>query len=328
MSVSLIIVNYRAASAVERMLETVSGVDEVVAVDHSEEPDEADRLRTLGLDQVIVQPNGGYAAGLNRGVRESRGDVVLLANPDVLFSEGAIQALVEAVSDASVGIAAPQLTWDETGRWSVPQAPHLDWWVELEGRYLPRRSRKRYLGEQLRLWDATEPVQTATVSGTVMAVRREAFRAVGGMDPRYFLFYEENDFCMRVARVGLSAVVVPEARVCHAIGVSAETDAEAHFGPSLDRFRKLWLPRWFTMVWPDAIEPAPAPPRRRDPRRAGPNARWVISPTERYIPLVRGPLVQDLDAEAPDFLPSEAAKGWVRGILDGNRVHRIRNRHR
>ncbi len=323
MSVSLIVVNYHASGALKRMLPTVEGVDEIVIVDHSEDEGELTVLESLRVDRVIVQPNAGYGAGLNRGVKESSGDILLLANPDLLLEPRTVGALVSALGVPGAGIAGPQLVWDEAGRWSVPQAPDTGWWGEVEARHSLWTARRRYLKEQLRLWQATAPTGTELVSGTLMAVTRSTFRAAGGFDPKYFLFYEENDFCLRVKRLGLHPVVVPDARVCHAIGVSADKDAAGYFGPSLERFRRLWMPAWFTTFWPDAMTPGRSRVRSVDPARAGVGARWVISPSNRFMPLVRGPLVAEADPTDVNFLPAPAAQSWVLGIMEGLRVRTV-----
>ncbi|MEN8164681.1 MAG: hypothetical protein ABFS37_11180, partial [Acidobacteriota bacterium] len=212
------------------------------------------------------------------------------------------------------------LVWDEAGRWAVPQAPDTGWWSEIEARYGLWIARRRYFKEQLRLWQATDPTPTALVSGTMMAVTRATFQAAGGFDPKYFLFYEENDFCMRVSSLGLQPVVVPEAQVCHAIGVSTDQAAAKHFGPSHERFRRLWLPAWYTTLWPDPVPPGRSRVRSVNPSRACDGARWVISPTNRFMPLVRGPLVSESDPTETDFLPAPAAHSWILGIMEGLRV--------
>lgn len=325
MVVSLVVVNYHSSGSLERMLRTVEGVDEIVIVDHSEDDQELEALKALGADRVVAQPNGGYGAGLNRGVRESRGDTLLLANPDLLLRPGAIRSLVDALEVPGVGIAAPQLVWDEAERWEVPQAPNIGWWNEIEAKYSLWTARRRYFKEQLKLWSATEPTVTSLVSGTLMAVKKESFLAAGGFDPKYFLFYEENDFCLRMRQLGLVPVVAPGARVCHAIGVSADEEAASHFGPSHERFRRLWLPALFTTLWPDPLPPGNSRIRSVDPSRAKDGARWVISPTERFMPVVRGPLVEQADPADVGFLPAPAAHSWVLGIMEDLRVRKVKN---
>jgi GT2 family glycosyltransferase len=59
------------------------------------------------------------------------------------------------------------------------------------------------------------------VYGTFMAVRRDAFRQLGGFDEGYFLYGEDLDLCHRAAAHGLRTVHVPEARAVHGANVSA-----------------------------------------------------------------------------------------------------------
>jgi N-acetylglucosaminyl-diphospho-decaprenol L-rhamnosyltransferase len=70
------------------------------------------------------------------------------------------------------------------------------------------------------------------LSGSCMLVRREAFDAVGGFDPAYFMYFEDLDLCERIGRAGWQNVYVPTSVVCHAGGASTSKDprtmADAH----------------------------------------------------------------------------------------------------
>lgn len=323
MQISLVVVNYHSSNQLRQMLESIVGVNEVIVVDHSEDEAELAVLRTLGVDRIIAQKNLGYGAGLNRGAREAAGEVLVLANPDLRFLDGAFGLLTEALERPEVGVAAPALFWDESARWSIPHARHVTWWTELEAARFPRLARRRYLKRQLGLWSTGRTVQTPVVSGTVMALKRSTFVAAGGFDERYFLFYEENDFCMRLGQLGLQPVVVPAAKVQHAVGVSASARGAEHLDASYLRYRQLWFPAWFTMVRPHPIS-APAPAVRiatREQRKGA--GRWVIAPNETFMPVVLGPPVEELDADTPDFMPLDTPPDWRRGILDGATIRMV-----
>jgi GT2 family glycosyltransferase len=86
-------------------------------------------------------------------------------------------------------------------------------------RFFPRHPAARAYN----LEDA-DPAQTTdvdAVSGAFLMVRREALDAAGGMDERYFLYAEDIDFCMSVARAGWRVVYYPEAVVTHQKGASS-----------------------------------------------------------------------------------------------------------
>ncbi len=89
------------------------------------------------------------------------------------------------------------------------------------------------------------------LSGSALLVRREAFEAVGGFDPRYFMYFEDVDLCDRLARAGWSSVYVPSAVVEHSGGHATRRVPErmqrAHHASAYrylaDRYRGLrWLP--------------------------------------------------------------------------------------
>ena len=61
------------------------------------------------------------------------------------------------------------------------------------------------------------------VSGACMVVRREAMQAVGGFDKRFFLYWEDTDFCMRIRDAGWKVIYYPRAKVIHSVGKSSNT---------------------------------------------------------------------------------------------------------
>ena len=69
--------------------------------------------------------------------------------------------------------------------------------------------------------------QVDWVSGAAMMIRAEVFRAIGGFDENYFLYFEETDFCFRARRAGLSTWYFPESRIMHIMGQSTDVVIEA-----------------------------------------------------------------------------------------------------
>src|SRR6185369_4933442 len=96
--ISLLVVNYRSAplaiEAIRSARAAVSQPLQVVVVDNS---DEADALRPHA-DVVVASPaNRGYAGGINDGRAHCRGEIIVAANPDVIFGAGSIDALADAL---------------------------------------------------------------------------------------------------------------------------------------------------------------------------------------------------------------------------------------
>lgn len=285
MTVSLVVVTHLSAARLRACLGSLEGVDEVVVVDHSEDAEEQRRLERLPIDRLVVQPNAGYAAGLNRGAREASGDLLLLANPDLELLPGAAATLARAAAEPGVGVAAPALVWDRDGRWRIPHATRHTWRSELAGRWTPRSAARAWHRRQLRLWRARRTVSTEVVSGTLMATTRAVFESTGGLDEGFFLFFEENDWCRRLRRAGLGVVVVPGARVVHEVGHAVGAAESEHYPRSLARFRRLHFPSWYLR-----LAPAPLPPAQpRWPLAAAPpapGAELLLSPSPGLVPAV------------------------------------------
>src|SRR5262245_59903695 len=185
-SVALLVVNYRSSALALDAIRTARAAAtrplQVVVVDNSVDPPEADAFRG-GADVVIASPaNVGYAAAINAGRRACDADLIVVSNPDVLFGAGAIDAL-EATGAA---VAGPALYWDDARQWLLPPS-ELHTRREVIGRVLAgrwralarRRDRRRFR-ERLAFWELSRTTRVRAISGAVMAIRTKAFDEAGG----------------------------------------------------------------------------------------------------------------------------------------------------
>jgi N-acetylglucosaminyl-diphospho-decaprenol L-rhamnosyltransferase len=295
--VSLVLVTYRssavAPAAVASFRRETSGLGltvEVVVVDHSEDPDEAARLGALGADRLLVRPNRGYAAGVNAGVGASTGRTMFVGNPDIVFESGSVAALLAAL-DAGWDVAGPQFG---LGGLLFPPADLQGPGEELR-RWLAGRSRaawhaffRRELARSRIVWEAEEPVAVPTLSGALLAFRREAFERVGPWDERYFLYYEETDWLLRAAARGLRCAQVPAARVEHLWGHAADPEATAgRFAESRQRFLAVRYGRRGRLIGRLRFAAMPLPSAPLPEAEASlPQQRlwWLLSPTSLGLP--------------------------------------------
>ena len=180
------------------------------------------------------EKNGGFAYGNNVGVKLAREasnpDYIHLLNPDTVLREGAIASLVQFLeTHKEVGIAGSSFENLDGNDWPFAfRFPTMLSEIE-EGLQLGVASRilkgwvvARTMGQM------TEQVDW--VPGASMMIRRAVFDAVGGLDDRYFLYFEETDFCLRAKRLGFQTWYVPASRVMHIAGQSTkvtEREAEA-----------------------------------------------------------------------------------------------------
>ena len=206
----------------------------------------ADNGSTDGTPQAAVEryhnvqlfhtgANVGYGTAVNRAVAEltkntqSDDDWVIVANPDVQWGPGSIDALLDA-----------------TARW--PQAGALgplnrdpDGSVYASARHLPsliRGGMHAVVGPfwKRNPWTAAyrqehlEPSERVVgwLSGSCLLVRRSAFGQVGGFDERYFMYMEDVDLGDRLGKAGWLSVYVPTAEVLHHKGHSTGHDPGSH----------------------------------------------------------------------------------------------------
>lgn len=223
-SCSLIVVNYRSSALAIEAIRTARNATrrqlQVVVVDNSVDPREAEILRPHAGVLLAPEANLGYGAAINRARTKADGEVFIVANADVRFGSGSIDLLVDSGAD----VAGPALFWDEAFAWYLPPSDlhtagdAFD--VAMASRFKRwRRSRDHQrLQKRLRFWSLTQPTKMPAISGAIMAIRASAFDRLGGFDERFHLYFEEIDFLRRL-RGG--ALYVPAARCRHIYNQSA-----------------------------------------------------------------------------------------------------------
>jgi GT2 family glycosyltransferase len=228
--------------------------NEVVVVEQSEDSDQRRAVEAAGAERVLVRPNRGYAAGLNAGIGCASGEILLLANPDLVFTVDSVSALVSGL-DAGFDVVGPQLTWDRAGTVLFPPAENPAPVAELT-RTLRRRWRPWWrLGlapwiERLwRVWSADGPVEVPCLRGPLLVLSRDTSNRLGPLDEGYFLYYEETEWLWRARRRRARLGVVGDAKVVHHWGHSTgrRVDATEIEAVSRERFFRrnypaLW--RW------------------------------------------------------------------------------------
>ena len=214
---------------------TVSGV----VVTHGPHPDLGRCLAGLApqVDELVVVANlpieldlpararlvenerpRGFGANVNRGVAETNGEFVVIANPDTDPQPDAVAILRDfAAARPRCGIAGPQLRYPD-GRWQ----PSRRLFPTVRGtlvrrtplRYVARpfeRQREHYLLDER----PTEPAPADWMLAAFLLLRREMLDELGGFDERFRLYGEDIELCYRAAKAGWERWYVPQAVVIH-----------------------------------------------------------------------------------------------------------------
>ena len=159
--------------------------------------------------------NRGYAAGNNLGLFGFPARYIVLLNPDAIVNPETLPTMLRFMdAHPEVGACGPRLSWPDG---TVQPFSHGG---DPTPTYLWRRSRARRAGRQLHDWGGTaegdeRPRPVEWVAGTCLMVRATALEEVGFLDERIFMYFEDNDLCLRLRNRGWAVYFLPEVEVRH-----------------------------------------------------------------------------------------------------------------
>jgi N-acetylglucosaminyl-diphospho-decaprenol L-rhamnosyltransferase len=225
-SVAVVIVTHETRDEVLGCLSTLPDDVPTVVVDTGSCDGTAAAVRVAAPHATVLElANAGFGRGANAGVRATDADVVVVANADVRFADGAVGALARAVvASDDVALVGPHVVYPDGQRQASARAlpdpltaalHALLRWIRPHNRWT---ARYRQAG--------TDPAlarDVGWVSGCVLAARRTAFDAAGGFDPGYALYLEDVDLAARLGDAGWRVRYDPVTTVVHRVGASTGT---------------------------------------------------------------------------------------------------------
>ncbi len=230
--ISVLTVNYRSAADLAGLAESLArhppdgpppaptgGPFELVVVNHA--PAERIVLPPAAevFTHILDRPNTGFAAGINAAFGASTGRTLLVANPDLRVTAGALAAAVRFLDEQPDVAALLPLLRAPDGAVQPSVRRFYTWPVALYARtplrWLGLRPPffRRYLYDDL---DRSRPVDVDWGLGGAMFLRRADFPDGMIFDPRFFLYFEDVDLCLRLWRRGRRVVHHPGIVCLHA----------------------------------------------------------------------------------------------------------------
>ena len=212
-AIGVVLVNYRSWEKLDRCLASLkehgpAGLRYIV-VDNS--PEDESRLILAAHPEVkalVPGANLGFAGGCNLGMAlalDQGVDFILLLNPDTIVEHDFITPLVaELKRDQGRAAAGPKILRPGPGEEVWYGGCRMNWW----------------LGGPSQVRDARHDgpaFAVPSLSGCAMLLNAQAVRRVGMMDERYFLYYEDSDYCQRLLRAGFTLAYLPSARLRHEV---------------------------------------------------------------------------------------------------------------
>ena len=209
---SIITINYNGLKDTCELIDSISFKKdlEVIVVDNASKEDEASiiSMRSPQVKVIRSDKNLGFAGGNNLGIKEAKGDYILLINNDTYFKNFDIDSLIKRLeSSDKIGIVCPKL------RFAWGSNP-----IQFAG-YTPLSNitlRNKAIGfgeEDHGQYETAHPSPYA--HGAAMLIKHEAIEKVGLMPECFFLYYEEIDWSMMFTRTGYEIWYDPSCTVYH-----------------------------------------------------------------------------------------------------------------
>lgn len=225
MLLSIIIVNYNMGALVKTCVESLLPQinlkeTEIIVVDNNSQDESVALLRSDFPEIRVIdnQANVGLAAGVNRGIKEAKGRYYLILNPDIIALPGSVKALFDYMEKhPRVGAAGAQLlspngkvqyTCFRFYRPSTIIYRRTRWGKTAAG----RRELARFL---MKDFDRRILRPVEWLMGACLMIRGEAVKTVGGMDERFFLYFEDVDWCRRFWQASWQVMYVPLSQFSH-----------------------------------------------------------------------------------------------------------------
>jgi N-acetylglucosaminyl-diphospho-decaprenol L-rhamnosyltransferase len=219
--VSIVIVNWNTRNLLLECLASIQAYSsqcEVVVVDNGSTDGSVSALRSEFPNVIVIDraKNEGYARANMAGFRAASGEYILFLNSDTLIPNGAIDNLV-AFLECRPRIAAcgPRLLQPDgkAQPFAFGNDPTL--------RYLLARACARIgMRAPLHDWETSEVQNVDWVSGACLLIRRSAFEQIGGFDEQMFMYFEDNDICLRLRKAGWGVAYNPHVAIAHIGGAS------------------------------------------------------------------------------------------------------------
>jgi len=239
--VAVIVLNWNGRDDTFACLESLRQLNhpnyEIIVVDNGSTDGSVEAVQASFPDVTILETgaNLGFAEGNNVGLRHALthgADYVLLLNNDTEVAPDFISLLVDAIeATPQAGVAGPTIYYFDRPAtiWSAGGA--IDW----------RRGDSRMMGlDEVDEGQYNAIREVGFVTGCALLTRREVIENVGMLDPRFFLYYEEIEWCVRAAHAGYKILHVPQARVWHKIAPARQA-ASPHIHYYMTRNRMLFL---------------------------------------------------------------------------------------
>ena len=265
--VTVIILNWNGGEMTVKCLESLAGMEsddlsvEIVVVDNGSSDGSVEMIKsitgiksTTGIKLIENKENLGYAEGNNVGIRyalKNGADYVCLLNNDTRISPDFLIQLIEiADSEKEIGVVGGKIYFEKgyefhKDRYRNEDLGKVIWYaggkIDWQNVYAIHRGVDEV--DEGKYDPPAGGTETEYVNGCLMLVKKEVFIKAGFFDSKYYLYFEENDFCQRAKKAGFKLYFAPKSVIWHLNAGSSGPGSRLH-DYFLTRNRLLFGMRW------------------------------------------------------------------------------------
>ena len=208
---------------------------EIILVDNASTDNSAELIQSNYPQVNVIQNknNVGFPQAINQGIQSSNGKYVLIANNDIVVTEGWLERLIEvAESDPKIGIVGPisnevsGVQKDNEANYKTIDEMHL-------------------YAEAIREKNKNKTLLFPRVAFLCTLIKKEVIDKIGGLDERFSPGnYEDDDFCLRAQLAGYKTVIVQDVFIHHYGSKSFKADGERKYAERLKINHKIFVDKW------------------------------------------------------------------------------------
>ena len=260
---SFVLVTYNNADTIKPCLASIAAFTsssyEILIVDNSPDNETLCVIESFisanpEVTDRITKPeaNLGFGRACNLAASHANGQLLFLLNPDSLLMNDAAELLADCLNNHARSLAAGPAIFDSSGRISITcrNLPNL-------GRIiLDATGLDSFFGAyRLTRFAHDVPRQVDQIIGAALLVPSIMYKRLGGMDERFFVYFEEVDFCKRLKEAGGEIWFWPKAKVQHLSGQSCEASSvRARMIFVLRQSRKKYFTKHFGLIGGAAMD--------------------------------------------------------------------------
>lgn len=234
--ISVIIINYLTWQTTLQLIKTLGRDEalELIVIDNG--PD--DSLRKPITEEypyvkyIPMESNVGYAAGVNKGIKNARGEWIMVLNNDMEATAEQLLKLKSITSQQNMLVAAPRLI--KASGSIQDNIGYFDSWKKhfINGLF----ARPRLINAA----EIKEPTKVDLATGGAVLFHRSVIEKIGEWDSRFFMYFEDIDFGLRLKQAGIPVLYVPNVTFQHLKSYTANKDPKAKIR-NYDRSRAKYL---------------------------------------------------------------------------------------